>query len=149
MDSIIHTLHNYTSQTSVTHKLVSTVTLLLTVEMVLPASIRNSSCCHPITRDFLPVEVEVTLQLTVKSVCQGIEPTLRLVTRHYFLSKGCFLKVAVLSLWGALSGERSGLSFVFLSLVIYQYLHQAFTLHAFYSFTASISPVWVQQIMLY
>jgi hypothetical protein len=43
------------------------------------------------------VEVEVTLQLTVShSVCQGIEPTLGLVTRYYFLSEGCFLKVAVL-----------------------------------------------------
>jgi hypothetical protein len=53
--------------------------------------------------------VEVTLQ-------SGIEPTLRLVTRYYFLSEGCFLKVAVLSLWGDLSNERSGLSFVILSL---------------------------------
>jgi hypothetical protein len=58
-------------------------------------------------------QVEVTVRLTVsQSVCQGIEPTLGLVTRHYFLSEGCFcLKVAVLSLWGALSDERSGLSF--------------------------------------
>jgi hypothetical protein len=63
------------------------------------------------------VEVEVTLQLTVsQSVCQGIEPILGLVTRYYFLSKGCCLKVAVLSLWGALSDERSGLSFDLLSL---------------------------------
>jgi hypothetical protein len=61
--------------------------------------------------------VEVTLQPTVnQSVCQGIEPTLGLVTRYYFLSEGYFLKVAVLALWGALSDERSGLSFVILSL---------------------------------
>jgi hypothetical protein len=43
---------------------------------------------------------------------------------HYvkeFLSKGCFLKFAVLSFWGALSDERSGLSFVFLCLVICHY----------------------------
>jgi hypothetical protein len=26
-----------------------------------------------------------------QSVCQGIEPTLRLVTRYYFLSEGCCL----------------------------------------------------------
>jgi hypothetical protein len=54
-----------------------------------------------------------------QSVCQGIKPTLELVTRYYFLSEGCFLKVADLSLWSALSDERSGLSFVFLGLVIY------------------------------
>jgi hypothetical protein len=64
----------------------------------------------------LAFEVEVTLQLTVSQpVCQGVEPTLGLVTKYHFLSK-CCLKVAVLSLWGALSDERSDLSFVFLSL---------------------------------
>jgi hypothetical protein len=67
------------------------------------------------------LEVKVMLQLKVsqsvsQSVSQGIEPTLRLVTRYYFLSEGCCLKVAVLSLYGALSDERSGLSFVILSL---------------------------------
>jgi hypothetical protein len=40
------------------------------------------------------VEVEVTLQLTAtQAVSQGVEPTLGLVTRYYFLSKFCFLKV--------------------------------------------------------
>jgi hypothetical protein len=58
-------------------------------------------------------EVEVTLQLAVSlSLCQGIEPILRLVTRYYFLSEGCFLKFAVLSFCGALSDERPGLSSV-------------------------------------
>jgi hypothetical protein len=62
-------------------------------------------------------EVEVTLQMTAsQSVCKGVEPTLGLVTRYYFLTKGCRPKVAVLSLWDALSDERSGLSFVILSL---------------------------------
>jgi hypothetical protein len=52
------------------------------------------------------VELEATLQLTVaQSVCQGIEPTLGLVTRYYFLPEGC-LKIAVLSMWGALSDGR-------------------------------------------
>jgi hypothetical protein len=51
-----------------------------------------------------------------QSVCQGIEPTLGLVTRYYFLSEGCFLKVAVLCLRGALSDDGSRLSFVILSL---------------------------------
>jgi hypothetical protein len=85
-------------------------------------------------------KVKVTLQLTVsQSLCQGIEPILGLVTRYYFLSEGCFLKFAVLSLWGALSDKRSGLSFVFLSLVIYHYLHQTFTIHVFYS-----SAIYIQ-----
>jgi hypothetical protein len=67
--------------------------------------------------NLLKTEVKVTLQLTVsQSLCQGIEPILGLVTRYYSLSEGCFLNVAVLSLWGALSDERSGLSFVLLSL---------------------------------
>jgi hypothetical protein len=40
------------------------------------------------------VDVEVTLQLMAnQSICQGIEPTLRLVTRCYSLSEGCCLKV--------------------------------------------------------
>jgi hypothetical protein len=43
-------------------------------------------------------------------LCQGIEPTLELVTKYYFLSEGYFPKFAVLSLWGTLSDERSGLS---------------------------------------
>jgi hypothetical protein len=55
--------------------------------------------------------VKVTSRQTVvQSLCQGIEPILGLVTRYYFLSEGCFLKVTVLSLWSALSDERSGLS---------------------------------------
>jgi hypothetical protein len=44
-------------------------------------------------------EVEVALQLTVsQSICQGIKPILRLVTRYYFLYEDCCLKVAALSL---------------------------------------------------
>jgi hypothetical protein len=38
------------------------------------------------------------------------------VTRYYFLSEGCCLKVAVLFLWGALSDERTGLQFAVQSL---------------------------------
>jgi hypothetical protein len=80
----------------------------------------------------LESKVKVTLQLTVsQSLCQDIEPILGLVTRYYFLYEGCFLKFAVLYFWGALSDERLGLSFVFLCLVIYHYLHQTFTLHVF------------------
>jgi hypothetical protein len=78
-------------------------------------------------------KVSNVLLLFFSSVCQGIEPTLGLVTRYYFLSEGYFLKVAVLPLWGAFFDERPGLS-VFFSQVIYQYLHQTFTLHVFYSY---------------
>jgi hypothetical protein len=73
-----------------------------------------------------------------QSLCQGIEPIVGLVTRYYFLSEG-FLEFAVLSFWGALSDETSGLSFVFLSLVIRHYLHKIFTLHVFYS-----SAIYIQ-----
>jgi hypothetical protein len=91
------------------------------------------------------LDVEVTLQLTVgqsvsQSVCQGIEPTLGLVTRYYFLSESVTLQLRVsqcvlvssplhgplsrycfpfmsrefvaLSVWGALSDKRPRLSFV-------------------------------------
>jgi hypothetical protein len=52
--------------------------------------------------------VRVTLRLTVsQSVCLGVEPRLGLMTRYSF-----WLKVTVLSIWGALSDDRSGLSFV-------------------------------------
>jgi hypothetical protein len=38
------------------------------------------------------VEVKVTVRLTVsQSVCRGVEPTLGLVTRYYFVSEGCYL----------------------------------------------------------
>jgi hypothetical protein len=54
------------------------------------------------------VRVRVTLQLTVsQSVCLGVEPNLGLLTREFF-----FLKLQSCLIWGALSDERSGLSFV-------------------------------------
>jgi positive regulator of sigma E activity len=56
------------------------------------------------------VKVEVTLRLTVsQSVSLGIEPHLGLVTRYLFF----FLQLRVCFLWGALSDERTGLSFVY------------------------------------
>jgi hypothetical protein len=51
-----------------------------------------------------------------QSVCLGVEPSLGLVTRYYFLSEGCCLKVRVLFLWGALSDERTGLQIAVQSL---------------------------------
>jgi hypothetical protein len=62
-------------------------------------------------------EVEVSLQLTVSQpVCLGVKPTLGIVTRYYFLSDGCCLKVAVLFLWSVLSDKRTGLQFAVQSL---------------------------------
>jgi hypothetical protein len=66
------------------------------------------------------VKVKLALRLTVgQSVCLGVETC----GQRFF-----FLKVSVFSLWGALSDERSGLSFVsFLSMeyiVVSQYLHR-------------------------
>jgi hypothetical protein len=65
-----------------------------------------------------------------QSVCLGVEPNLGLLTRDFFF------KVTVLSFWGALSDERSGLPFVSLfhcslqqSVIIYiDHLQQIFTL---------------------
>jgi hypothetical protein len=70
-----------------------------TQDHILPSQfVRLRNLEGPGPRIYIPQEVEVTLQLTVsQSVCQDIEPTLRLVTRYYFLSEGCCLKVAVLS----------------------------------------------------
>jgi hypothetical protein len=63
------------------------------------------------------VEVEVTSRLTVSQADVRVSSTLvGLATRYYFLSEGRFLKVTVLSMWGALSDERYGLLFVILSL---------------------------------
>jgi hypothetical protein len=64
------------------------------------------------------VEVEVTLRITVsQSVCLSVEPTLGFLTKYYFLSEVCCLKVAVLSLRGTLSDERMGLQFAVQSLI--------------------------------
>jgi hypothetical protein len=69
--------------------------------------------------DIIRARVRVTLQLTVsQSVSLGVEPNLGLLTRDIFLSFFFFfLKVSVLSYGGALSDERSGLSFVSLQSV--------------------------------
>jgi hypothetical protein len=82
------------------------------------------------------------LQLTVsQSVCLGVEPQL--------------VKVAILSIWGALSDERSGLSFVNHSqpiVSIYIYLQFNLTLVStsmYYIYKASVGPGSVQQIMPY
>jgi hypothetical protein len=81
-----------------------------------------------------------------QSVCRGVEPTLGLVTRYYSLSEGCCL----VSVGRPLSREVGSAICHSQSVVIYQYLHEAFTLHVFYSSSiyiqythveASFSPV--------
>jgi hypothetical protein len=55
------------------------------------------------------IYVQVTLRPTVsQSVCFGVEPRLGLMIRFFFPH----MKVTVLSIWGTLSHERSGLSFI-------------------------------------
>jgi hypothetical protein len=95
------------------------------------------------------VKVKVMLQLTVsQSVCLGFEPQLGLMTRSFL-----FVTVAVLSIWGAFSDERTGLSFVSHSqpiVSIYIYLQLNLTLIStsmYYIYKASVSPGSVQQIM--
>jgi hypothetical protein len=70
----------------------------------------NAAAAAPQVR--VRVRVRVTLQLTVsQSVCLGVEPNLGLLTRDFFF------KLQSCLIWGALSDERSGLSFVSLQSV--------------------------------
>jgi hypothetical protein len=56
------------------------------------------------------LKVKVTLRLTVnQSVCLGVKPKSWTFDQNFFYSP---LKVTVLSFWGAISDERSGLSCV-------------------------------------
>jgi hypothetical protein len=56
----------------------------------------------------LETQIKVTLRLTViQSVSLSVEPHLEFMTRYYYC-----LTVTVLFLWGVLSDERTGLSFV-------------------------------------
>jgi hypothetical protein len=80
---------------------------------------RTASSCGQMNSRLLSqsvrVRVRVTLQLTVsQSVRLGVEPDLGLLNRDNFFF---FWKVTVLSFGGALSDERSGLSFVSLQSV--------------------------------
>jgi hypothetical protein len=69
------------------------------------------------------VRVRLTLQLTVsQSVGLGVEPNLGLLTRDIFFF---FLNLQSCLIWGALSDERSGLSFVSLQSVYSS--HSVFT----------------------
>jgi hypothetical protein len=102
---------------SLTRGLVSSLQLLLNSSSQLFSSLSSAGimalffCLKFETSPTLQnIEVEVTLRLTVSQpVCQGVEPSLGLVPRYYFLSECRCLKVAVLSLCGALSDERFGL----------------------------------------
>jgi hypothetical protein len=73
-----------------------------------------------------------TLRLTVsQSICLGVEPTLWTFDQILLLFKCFGLKFVVLSLWGALSDDRPGLSFVIHSLVICLCVNLLFTFLSF------------------
>jgi hypothetical protein len=77
------------------------------------------------------VKVRVTLGLTVSHYVLVSIPLCGRLTRYCFLFKSLGLESVVLSLWGALSDERSGLSFVSHSLVICLCVHLLFTFLSF------------------
>jgi hypothetical protein len=98
------------------------------------------------------VRVRVTLLTVSQSVCLDVEPHLGLMTRYLIF----IVKVTVLSIWGALSGERSGLSLVSQSIVfghLSVYTYNIFTklnkILIYNMYKASVSPGSVQQIMPY
>jgi hypothetical protein len=94
------------------------------------------------TRD---LKVEVTLRLTVsQSACGGVEPTLGLVTRYYFLSESCVVSVGR-PLWR----EVESITCHSQSIVIYQYSHQGFTFHARYNITYIFVYLYTVYIRVY
>jgi hypothetical protein len=84
------------------------------------------------------VETEAPGENLPKSVSQSVSqyvlvssPLCGRFTRHCFLFKGLDLEFVVLSLWGALSDERPGLSFVSHILVICLCVHLLFIFLSF------------------
>jgi hypothetical protein len=78
------------------------------------------------------VRVRVTLRLTVSQYVLVSSPLCGRLTRYCFLFKSLGQEFVVLPLWGALSDERPGLSFVSHNLAICLCVHLLFT---FLSFT--------------
>jgi hypothetical protein len=98
------------------------------------------SRCRIYLQTLYTSEVEVTLRLAVgrsvsQSVCLGVEPTLGLVTRYYFLSEGWLLSKScrLVSVGRPLWREVGPVIFHSQSVAMYQYLHQRFTFHVFCS----------------
>jgi hypothetical protein len=83
------------------------------------------------------VRVRVTLRLTVSQYVLASSPRCGHLTRYCFLFKSLCLEFVVLSLWGALSDERPGLSFVSHSLVICLCVHPIY-IFVFHTFTIYI-----------
>jgi hypothetical protein len=84
------------------------------------------ACTHRDRRS----NVRVTLRLTVGQYVLVSSPLCGRFTRYCFLFKRLGLKFVVLSLWGALSDERPGLSFVSHSLVICLFAHLLLTFYS-------------------
>jgi hypothetical protein len=82
-------------------------------------SFSDPSSAEPVTI----VRVRVTLRLTVSQYVLASSPLYGRLTRYCFLFKCLGLEFVVLSLWGALSDDRLGLSFVSHSPAICLYIY--------------------------
>jgi hypothetical protein len=116
------TSYYYTLQITVTHRLVFSVTVftaLLGNIFQQWTFLHSRALSHPRPTTYssnshlrtLVIKVKVTLRLMVsQSVSLGVKPHLGLMTRYLLLFDSYGL--AFFFLWGALSDERAGLSFV-------------------------------------
>jgi hypothetical protein len=68
------------------------------------------------------VRARVTLRLTVSQYVLVSSPLWGRLTRYCFLFKSFGLEFVVLSLWGALSDERPGLSFYKYGTIVKQFM---------------------------
>jgi hypothetical protein len=82
------------------------------------------------------VKIKVMLRLTVsQSVCLGVESTLELVTRYYFLSESCCVVFVERPLWR----EVGSVCYQSLSQsIVKMYYNLHFTCHMFYVYTIYI-----------
>jgi hypothetical protein len=85
---------------------------LASLWLVIAGQVGLLSCCKH-GSDCVCHQSHITTdgQSVSQLICLGVEPCLGLMTRYIII----FVKVALLSIWGTLSDERSGLSFVAVS----------------------------------
>jgi hypothetical protein len=109
------TLHIKSSNDTLSHHRLISCTLLYSSSLLLACCTLPACCCTPPAYHYTPAastcsfKVKVTLRLTVsQSVSLDVEPICGSWPDIYY-----FLTVTVLFLWGALSDERTDLSFVY------------------------------------